>query len=214
MKEVSDILNGGLKIAPHVFIDKNEYHLFFASPFHIQHWISDESLKWRHLKPAVISPWPMLRDPHVIKENDVYYLYLTDFANRISVYESKNLDSWKSVGTAFLLTKDRSLNSACESPYILKLDKVYLLFTTIVPSPFRRKRNYCKTLVFYSGNFLNFGNFPGNAKLVCYLDTHAPEIIEDGNDLFITTCGWKGFPKPKGAQKEGVYIRKIRIFYS
>lgn len=211
----------GIKIAPTVFYDSKtfQYHLFFAAK-NIFHYISDDGVNWTRVKDAVTSWWPSMRDPHVISWQGRYLMYVTDFGNKISVFSSKDLYSWKRKGTALKLEKGvpRSLNSSCESPFVFAWGKHFILLTTITPSSEGKGRRYYynRTIAFASENPLSFGRFSSmtndGARPIAYLDTHAPEVItDDNNNLFITTCGWKSFPKPIGVNGEGVFIRPLKI---
>lgn len=209
----------GIKIAPYVFRDKKkpEFHLFFASLETIFHYLSSDGQNWQKTDPAVRSIWPYLRDPHIIKTDQNYFLYLTDFGNQISLFKSPDLYSWKKTGTALKLGRGipRSFNSSCESPFIFHFQNQYFLFTTIVPSPFGRRPNYNHTVVFSSSDPTNFGFFSkdknNTSQIVNDLNAHAPEVINDDGKLFLTTCGWKDFPKPRGITQEGVFIRRIKF---
>jgi len=207
------------KYAPFVFFDK-KYHLFFSSIGKIYHFVSDNGVRWKFAGTPINSYLPFLRDPFILEFNRKYYMFLTEFGNKIVVYESENLGDFQFKSAALQLGKGvpRSLfNSSCESPFVLKVGNQFLLFTTIVPSPTGRVENYNKTHVFCSQNPFDFGSFKkckGNtANLICILDTHAPEILTIKNDHYITTCGWPGYPKPKGISKSenGVFIRKLCI---
>ena len=223
MKEVGTkfkkLPHSGIKIAPHVYYDKQsrKYHLYFASAFTINHFHSDNGEIWWKAPAVVRSWWPATRDPYVVKIKSKYAMYLTDFGNKISVYTSKDLFKWKKKGVAFRLGNEvpRSLNSSCESSTIFKFGDWYLLLTTITPAPEGRRYNYTRTIAFCSKNPYDFGTYSegdDNTTIKCgVLEAHAPEVIKDGGNLYITTCGWRGFPKPVGVDGEGVYIRRLTI---
>lgn len=223
MKEVGVQLKkfpyGGIKIAPYVYHDKQDkkYHLYFASAFTINHFYSDDGEVWRKVPAAVRTWWPVIRDPFVIKIKSKYAMYLTDFDNKISVYASKDLFRWKKKKVVFRLGNEvpRSFNSSCESSTVFRSGDWYFLLTTITPSPEGRRYNYTKTIAFCSKNPYEFGTYSegdDNTAIKCgVLETHAPEVIKDGENIYITTCGWRGFPKPVGVNGEGVYIRRLEI---
>ncbi len=209
------------KYSPFVFIDiKNHtFHLYFSSVGKIYHLISKSGTDWEFINIAIKSSLPFLRDPFVIEYDGRYLMYVTQFGNKVSIYESLDLTNFEYLNDAFSIESGlpKSLNSSCESPTVLKLGGEYLLFMTIVPSPFRRKRNYNKTYVFSSKNILDFGLFSelgsNTSKLVCILEAHAPEIFIHNGEYFMTTCGWSGYPKPTGltATDNGVYYKKIKF---
>ena len=209
----------GIKIAPNVYFDvkTKTYHLFFA-PMFIYHYISTDGNSWQRVDDAVRSFWPALRDPFVLKVDGCYFMYLTDYGNRISVYKSNDLFKWKKLKRSALILDSeipRSFNSSCESPCVFKKGKNFFLTTTITPSPQGRRFNYCHTPVFISEDPENFGVYSTNPKKclnrIGDLETHAPEFVEDDNKMYLTSCGWKNFPKPIGVDGEGVYIREIEI---
>lgn len=216
-----NIPHRGIKISPHVFFDPKgqKYHLFFG-PRIISHFVSDNGHDWESAGIGIKSLWPFLRDPHVIGFKDQYVMYCTDYGNKISFYESFDLYNWKKGGTALQLGKGvpKSINSACESAFVFPHNQGFILLCTIVPSSLNKAENYKKynnTLAFYSNSPTNFGLYSTNkrnsAKVVATLEVHAPELISDQNRLFITTCGWKNYPKPHGVTGEGVFIREITI---
>lgn len=201
----------GPKIAPYCFFDPKlkKYHLFFG-PMIIRHYVSNDGINWSKTADAVKSFWPPLRDPHVIYDKGKYLMYLTDFGNKISVFVSYDLTSWKKLGTAFSVTKEfpKSFNSACESSCVVSVKYGYMLFTTIVPARFHKTlnyKNYNNTQVFFSENPLVFEEKVGS------VEAHAPEVLQIKGRYFLTTCGWIGFPKPRGVNGEGVFIRELVI---
>ena len=209
----------GPKIAPHVFFDEKTsiYHLFFA-PGIIFHYISKDGESWERADDAVSSWWVWLRDPHVIESDGQYLMYLTDMGNKITVFRSNDLFRWKKDKTALRLGDDipKSFNSSCESPCIFKWERWFILTTTITTSPTSRRENYTRTVAFAAKDPTNFGVFTKNTKGtsndIGYLDIHAPEVIQDGKRIYITSCGWKDFPKPTGIKDEGVFIRNISLY--
>ena len=222
MQEVRKVfhrhLKKPIKISPFVFFDHHTkiYHLYFGHR-NILHYTSKDGTDWQAEKPAIKSSWPYLRDPHIIEYADNYLMYATDIHNKITVFRSKDLYHWRRTGVALRLGNKvpKSVNSSCESPFVLKYGDEYLLFTTIVPSPFGRRKHYLDTHVFISKDPLHFGHFSQDQKntahLIAQLETHAPEIIHYQNKYFVTSCGWKGFPKPKEVKEEGIFIRELEI---
>lgn len=207
----------GIKIAPSVyhFQKKGEYHLFFG-PRNIYHFISEDGIDWEDAGIAVKSYMPLLRDPHVIKVGSSFLLYVVDFGNKISVYSSSDLFKWKYERTAIKLGKKvpRSANSAIESPSIVRIsDNKYVLSITNVSSPFGRRKNYLNTCIFLSDDPLDFGIYSGDltntSLLIARTQAHAAEIFQVEDQYYMTSCGWLSYPKPKGVDGEGVWIRKI-----
>ena len=88
------------------------------------------------------------------------------------------------------------------------------MLITLVPSPFGRKKHYLNTLVFISKNPYDFGTYSKNktntSRFICSIEAHASEVIIFNGKYYLTTCGWKGFPKPEGV-KEGVWIKEMEL---
>lgn len=211
-----------VRISPMVFWDAKTgwYHLFIG-PMTIRHFTSSDGREWRQAPDAIHSLWPPLRDPHVIEAEGKYLMYLTDRDNKISVFQSADLYDWKWQATALRLGEGipRSLNSACESPVVFSWRKYFVLLTTITPmtsSLITRRENYNHTVAFVSLDPTHFGvhalNSDNSASLVAHLETHAPELVVYHRDHYLTTCGWRGFPKPPGVAGEGVYARRLVLY--
>jgi beta-xylosidase len=83
-----------------------------------------------------------------------------------------------------------------ESPHVVKVDNMYYMLLTYTDCS---SENYHNTLVFASEDPRCFGEYngeKGGAMPVAKLYAHAPEILKDGDDYYITTCGWKGYELP------------------
>lgn len=216
--------NRGFKYAPHVVRDGSVWHLFFA-PGTIHHYTSTDGIEWVRAKPAVRPTlrrfFPALRDPMVFRDRGRWLMYLTDAHNRISVYESKDLYDWEYRGAALTVGSGypRSLNSSCESPFVFEKDGTYYLATTVVPgrlSGAAHWRSYNHTVVLASKDPLQFGVLStgpeGTARVVDTLDTHAPELVRDEHDdLWVTSAGWKGWPRPPGVEDGTLAIRRYEL---
>ena len=74
-------------------------------------------------------------------------------------------------------------------------DGLYYLFVTYTDCA---RDNYCNTMVFYSQDPKRFGIFDGDKGdlPITVLKAHAPEIIEENDKYYITTCGWRSYPNP------------------
>ncbi len=211
----------GIKIAPVVFLDKKkrEYHLFFAG-MNIYHFTSRDGRVWEDQGLAVHNWWPWLRDPEIVEWGGLYWMYLTDFDNQITIYKSEDLYQWKRNGVALKLGSGipKSLNSACESSIVIPWKDYFILLTTITPattSIVTRRENYTHTAVFVARDPTDFGvyatNYSNTSNLVGYLQVHAPEVIVENGQHYITTCGWANFPKADSIAEEGVFITKLNI---
>ena len=77
-----------------------------------------------------------------------------------------------------------------ESPFVVKKDELYYLFVTYTDCS---KENYNDTLVFVSKNPKNFGIYNGEkdgVQPITKIQAHAPEILKENGEYYITTCGW------------------------
>ena len=92
------------------------------------------------------------------------------------------------------------VGGAFESPFVVKKDGLYYLFVTYTDCA---DENYNDTLVFCSEDPKNFGRYNGTAegtKPITKLMAHAPEVLLENGEYYITTCGWNSSPTPnKGA---------------
>ncbi len=202
------------RISPFVFRSER-WHLFFATGLcALSHRISDDGIRWKKARLACFGS-PFMRDPCIISHQGRTVLYLTEFGNRINAYLAADPDlrTWKFLKTVFRLGQGspRSFNSACESPFVLRTERGFILLTTIVPSPIGRTENYLSTFAFASDDLLEFGTYPGDVQMIKRIECHAPEVFAYKGKKYITTCGWKGFPKPEGCG-EGVWYTELSLF--
>ena len=140
------------------------------------------------------------RDHFVLRLDDGSYLmYIVgtkDKRSCISLFGSSDLVNWDFKGYALISGKDAPLNpawGAMESPYVVKIEDEYYLFVTYTDCS---AENYHNTLVFTSKDPTSFGVYNGGkdgAIPITQIFAHAPEIIKDGDEYFITTCGWNGY---------------------
>lgn len=142
----------------------------------------------------------MHRDHFVLKTNDGRYLmYVTgikDGMGCITLASSDDLINWEFRGYALTSAESAGLNcawGATESPFVVFRGGLYYLFITYTDSS---SLTYNNTLVFVSENPYYFGCYPESAVPVASLYAHAPEIIHENGEDFITTCGWTTRPNP------------------
>lgn len=113
----------------------------------------------------------------------------------ISLHISHDLQVWDFAGYALTSGGNAPLQpewGAFESPFVLRRDGIYYLFTTYTDG---RRENYHDTLVFASDDPARFGHYTGDNHhelVMTRLHAHAPEIIDDGQGLLITSAGWRG----------------------
>lgn len=206
--EVGKVIDRGtLAWAPCVIEREGNYYMFYgpsptslAVSFDMQEWFGTRvTLKNEPLMAAH-------RDHFVLKlEDGTYLMYVTgvkDKRGAISLFSSSDLLTWDFEGYALTSGENTPLNppwGAMESPFVLKKDGLYYLFVTYTDCS---DATYCNTMVFVSKDPKVFGEFDGEKGVqpITVLKAHAPEILEENGEYYITTCGWKSKPNPnKGA---------------
>lgn len=201
LEEMPAIDRGTLAWAPGVIREGDVYYMFYgpsptmlATSFDLYEWyghkitLEDEPLFVAH------------RDHFVLKigksEWLMYVVGTKDKRGCVSLFRSKNLIDWKFAGYALTSGADAPLTpawGAIESPFVIEKDGLYYLFVTYTDS---KRESYNNTLVFVSKDPTSFGEYNGangGAMPVTKIFAHAPEIIRDGEDWYITTCGWRGY---------------------
>ena len=199
---------GTLAWAPCV-IEKDENYYMFYGPSPTSLAVSFDMYEWFGTN-VYLKNEPLMgahRDHFVLKiSEDKYLMYVVGVHNRkgaISCFSSANLIDWQFENFALTSGDKAPLKpawGAFESPYVVKKDGLYYLFVTYTDCS---DCTYNDTLVFCSDDPMHFGSYCGdldNAIPITKLKAHAAEIIEQGGDFYITTCGWNTKPTPnKGA---------------
>lgn len=215
MTEISKVCDNGVRAwAPAVIEHDARYYMFygpsptrFATSDDLGHWMENTI----HLSATPLDA--AHRDHFVLKVSDKRWLMYTTGIHRrmsvISVYESTNLVHWTFLRYALSTTPGAPLQppwGATESPFVLERNGFYYLFITYTDCS---DETYHDTLVFVSTDPTDFGIYSGGDQGGNYctkLYAHAPEILQSGGEMFITTCGWLG----KGAPIDGaVAIAKL-----
>lgn len=148
------------------------------------------------------------RDHFVLKVGESEWLmYVTgmkDGKSSVACLRSEDLLSWDFIGYALTSGVNSEFNpswGAFESPFVVERDGGYYLFTTYTDCS---KDTYHDTFVFYSEEPRRFGCYDGKnggngyARPVTVLHTHAPEIVKENDQWYITTCGWRESSFAKG----------------
>ena len=212
MRELPALFKGWpdkkLKWAPHAVWDGSTLHLF-AGPGPIRHFTSQYGSDFKYVDIAVKNNYPFLRDTMVFRlASGEWIMYATDLVkgvDSVSAWRSKDLYQWSPAGVVFSAVRPAPVfapvpSSSCESPFVVQRDDGYYLFMTLTVTD---DKTYMRSPVFFSTDPLNFGRYAAGgkgetAKLVTILETHAPELIQDGEQWYITNAGWPGHPRPAG----------------
>ena len=189
---------GTLAWAPCV-INKGENYYMFYGPSPTSLAVSFDMYEWFGTS-VTLNNEPLMgahRDHFVLKlsENEylMYVVGVYDKKGAVSCFSSSDLLSWNFEGFALTSGNEAPLTpawGAFESPYVVKKDGRFYLFTTYTDCS---RENYNDTLVFVSDDPRCFGEYNGGvggAIPITKLGAHAPEILEVDGRYFITTCGW------------------------
>ncbi|MBQ4585233.1 MAG: family 43 glycosylhydrolase [Clostridia bacterium] len=200
-----EIDRGTLAWAPCVIRTEEDYYYMFYGPSPTSLSVSFDLYEWYN-HTITLKNEPLFgahRDHFVLTLDDGSYLMYVagtkDKRSCISLFHSQNLIEWEFEGYAMTSGEDAPLNpawGAMESPYVIQIDGLYYLFVTYTDSA---KENYHNTLVFVSSNPHNFGIYNGGnggAIPITTLHAHAPEIVLDDGQYYITTCGWLDYDTP------------------
>lgn len=203
--------NGALAWAPCVIEHDSLYYMFYGpSPTKLA--VSRDFGDWFGQEIYLSGNPPMAchRDHFVMKIGEkrwiMYVTGLKDGKSAVSCLVSNDLINWEFHGFALSSGEKSELNpswGAFESPFVVE-NNGYYLFTTYTDCS---KSNYCNTLVFYSSDPFDFGCYNGSggsegfARPVARLNCHAPEIVKENSNWYITTCGWKGSSFARGKVK-------------
>jgi len=142
------------------------------------------------------------RDHMIIKVDDTWLMYtsgMKDGYSCVSTLTSKDLINWEFKGYALTSSGNAPLNppwGAFESPFVVKHEGLYYLFTTYTDGQYD---NYHNTLVFCSEDPYNFGDYSYDNHdeiVVSTVKAHAGEVILDDGKYYITTAGWHTYDIP------------------
>lgn len=198
-EEGQEIDRGTLAWAPCVVRTEGDYYYMFYGPSPTSLAVSFDLYEWYgHTIELKNEPlFSAHRDHFVLRLDDGSYLmYIVGTRDKhscISLFSSSNLIEWSFEGYALTSGDDEPLPcpwGAMESPYIVKKDNLYYLFVTYTNCS---QESYHNTLVFVSETPYSFGNYDGGKSGAIPITTifaHAPEIVEENGQYYITTCGW------------------------
>ncbi len=195
---------GTLAWSPCVIRHDGFYYMYYG-PSPTAMAVSPELNEWFNYNIRIENEPPMAvhRDHFVLEIEPGHWLMyasgILDKRGCISLLESDNLINWRFVGYALTSDVCAPLTppwGAFESPYVVKKDAFYYLFVTYTDCS---DETYNDTLVFASDNPRRFGSYTGGmdgTQPITKLYAHAPEIVSECDNWFITTCGWNGKPNP------------------
>ena len=200
---------GTLAWAPGV-IEKDGIYYMFYGPSPTMLAVSPDMFEWFGATVTLRNEPIMAahRDHFVLRLDDGSYLMyvvgLHDKKGAVSCFSSTDLITWDFCGFALTSGDDAPLKpawGAVESPFVVKRNGLYYLFVTYTDSI--HDETYNDTLVFCSSDPKSFGQYnggTGGALPITKICAHAPEILEENGNFYITTCGWCQKPTPhKGA---------------
>lgn len=205
MKEAGrSIDKGTLAWAPCVIEKEGNYYMFYG-PSPTQLAVSFDMQEW-YGYPVALKNEPIMgahRDHFVLKlADDKYIMYVAGIYQKkgaISAFSSNDLLHWEFEGFALTSGKEAPLNpgwGAMESPFVVQKDGWFYLLVTYNDCT---NETYCNTLVFASQDPLKFGEYnggKGGAEVIATLHAHAPEVLLENGNYYITTCGWRSKPLP------------------
>lgn len=202
--EVGVSINTGTLAWSPCVIEKDDHYYMYYGPSPSKMAVSPDFYEWFGYPITIENEPPMVmhRDHFVMQIGDRYYMYASGIKDKkgcLGVASSLDLLHWKFEGYALTSDDKAPLKpawGAFESPFIVKRDDHYYLFVTYTDC---NDANYNDTLVFASKDPLYFGCYMSDsdpAQLVTKLCAHAPEILQENDQYYITTCGWRNAPTP------------------
>ncbi len=196
--------------APHIYQEGKEYTMFYnagnlqenapnyASWGTLHKATSKDMFHWeRHEFNPLFSDPGHARDSYVMKYNNEYYFYYTrtysevDVRSCVAVRKGTDTNHWS--GPKIVHTQPFKADWAgdAESPTVIYKDGLFYLFICLALT------DYNLTHVYWSDDPMNFPN----KNLVTTFETHASEIIEDGEgNWFVSNTGW---------DKKGLFLAKM-----
>eukprot|EP01117_Protostelium_nocturnum_P014157 TRINITY_DN5355_c0_g1_i1.p2 TRINITY_DN5355_c0_g1~~TRINITY_DN5355_c0_g1_i1.p2 ORF type:complete len:303 (-),score=40.25 TRINITY_DN5355_c0_g1_i1:55-963(-) len=178
--------------APHVIMHKGLYYMFYCgggkdhTHYALSLATSTDLFKWTRLPsgPLFYDGYDA-RDPYITKINGKWVMYYDGNStpqggNHVVLYRtSDDLIHWSDRKIAFTDPEKGTWGGGTESPFVVNYKGSYYLF--IGP-----RGGYVGTDVFKSNNPFNFDI----KNRVGHIQSHAAEVIQDGNDWWISAAGW------------------------
>jgi len=180
--------------APHVIEVDGTYYMFYCgggadnSEYTINLATSPDLETWtRHPDGPLFRDGYDARDPMVIRIDDQWVMYYTATSdpaggNHTVMYRtSDDLVDWSDRQAAFTDDEVGTWGGGTESPFVVERPDGWYLFIGPRPTP-----EYVGTDVFRSDDPFDFTG----AELVGHIESHAAEVVVDGDDWFVTAAGW------------------------
>ena len=188
--------------APYVLYDAGTYYMFYAggtpdhTAYRMQLATSTDLVHWtRSTANPLFTDGFDGRDPMVHKVGNQWVMYYTanstpSGGNHIVAYRtSTDLKHWSSRQTAFEHPETGTFGGPTESPFVVQRGKDWYLFVCC-------DGGYESTKVYKSKDPLHFSL----DQLVGTIQSHAAEVVQDGDQWFVTGAGWG---------KGGLYIAPL-----
>jgi arabinan endo-1,5-alpha-L-arabinosidase len=178
--------------APHVIEVEGVYYMFYCgggadhTKYQINLATSTDLVTWtRHPGGPLFTDGYDARDPYVTRIGDQWVMYYTANSdpaggNHTVMYRtSQDLVTWSERQTAFTDPEQGTYGGGTESPFVVEHNGSWYLF--IGP-----RGGYVGTDVFRSDDPFSFED----KVLVGHLQSHAAEVIRDGDGWFASAAGW------------------------
>lgn len=189
--------------APHVIKRGDTFYMFYCagsgeSNYHYRIHLATSKDLWswkRHPGNPLFQDFFDARDPMVLEDNGVYFLYYTAILDRasnhhvVNVRTSRDLFNWSPARVALRHPAKGSFGGPTESPFVVKYGDHYYLFC----GP---DGDYRRTVVYRSSN----PYYWEYSKQIYSFPSHAAEVIEDAGQWYATNCGW---------DLDGVYLAPL-----
>jgi hypothetical protein len=178
--------------APYVLYDSGTYYMFYAggtpdhAAYRMQLATSTDLVHWtRDAANPLFTDGFDGRDPMVHKVGNQWVMFYTanstpSGGNHIVAYRtSPDLRHWSERKTAFQHAQSGTFGGPTESPFVVQRGNDWYLFICC-------DGGYESTKVYKSKDPLRFSA----DQLVGTIPAHAAEVVQDGNQWYVTGAGW------------------------
>jgi beta-fructofuranosidase len=180
--------------APHVIRRGRTYHMFYCAgslksnySFRIHEATSTDLRNWKRVdRNPLFEDFYDARDPMVLEDNGLYYMYYTANLDSpvgnhvVNVRTSKDLKKWSPARVAFVHPAKGTFGGPTESPFVVKYGDHFYLFCGPDGS-------YRTTKVYRSPNPYAWSH----AEQIYSFPSHAAEVVQDRDGRYYATdSGW------------------------